>query len=194
MTSSLGGNVRQEGNAARVSSIRMKFLDMATSPEGGSVVYRSDGLRKFNRVAGVLLPLASAAFVVVLVAAGPAHLGAKIVGVAFFGSIAAYVAWFYQRASNAGVVVDPDGTTFIVRNPFRTIEIPWADVDHFEFEASSIGPGKGFVCRRHGPRVAIYAIQAGNVRLVPKGGERARELINQLNALLEGRRAGRSTG
>jgi hypothetical protein len=73
----------------------------------------------------------------------------------------------------------------VVRNPFRTFKVPWADIERFTVDRYLWSPAAGYVQLRNGTRIRIWGV-ASMKALLPKD-QTADHLIVALNRELAGR-------
>ena len=101
--------------------------------------------------------------------------------------IAAYgtPTWWSLRAAISGAYSSPQGVR--IRNPVRTIDIPWGDIDHFRVATTGAFAPVGEAVRKDGSIVRIFGIQASG-RSDRARSKQAAEPIEALNAELTRRR------
>ena len=99
--------------------------------------------------------------------------------------IVALSVFVFVRLARAGVYAGEDGIR--VRNPFSTVEVPWADLVRFTARPQGGFPLMGFAQRVDGTEVQLWGVQA---RSGSTGAKRVVEdVIAQLNERLSQARA-----
>jgi hypothetical protein len=103
-------------------------------------------------------------------------------GVLAFVAVPSVVSACFFRCAFAAAVVDKTGVK--IRNPWRTSEFSWAEVDHFSVERRGFTWGVGVAHLRDGRAVKIWAIQKPNAMTRPNN-DAAEGLIENLNRRLQ---------
>ena len=83
--------------------------------------------------------------------------------------------------ARVAVVVPPSGHSFDVRNPLRTYEVAWRDVDRFEIGAGFYGLPLVVARLRDGSRLKCQALGGGVIKRLGT----AQGYLDQMNALLQ---------
>jgi hypothetical protein len=110
----------------------------------------------------------------------------KVIADAVLTLIAVVVIVLGFRAVRAGVIASPDGVT--VRNPFRSIQLTWDEIDRFSVESN--GPWTiGCVHLRDGTVIKTWGIQ-GQIRFLFRNSRWATEPVEQLNTLVREHHSG----
>lgn len=83
----------------------------------------------------------------------------------------------YRAYVRAKIIVHDKGV--LVCNPFRTLELPWSDIEGFDMATAILRVRliKGGVIR-------VWAVQPAGIRHVVTRGSRADEILEELGAML----------
>jgi hypothetical protein len=103
-------------------------------------------------------------------------------GVLAFVAVPGVVSAFFFRCAFAAAVVDKRGVK--IRNPLRTFDFSWAEVDHFSVDRRGFTWGVGVAHLRDGRQVKIWAIQKPNAMTRPNT-DAAEGLVENLNRRLQ---------